>query len=450
MVRRRSAAVTISELTVYPKSKEPDRNRLVNIGSFNRDPTGSALQAADPGIPPFSNALPVGARLNEIRETAQVVSAPFRSTGLRIMHEHTHEHGHEHTHEQTHEHAGEFGHDAEHGFGRRLTYRLLSLLLLAAAAGLAFSSVVLVDETEYVIVERLGGIQAVYDRPDDRGLHFKLPWPIDAVRRFDCRVQLFDPPGREIFTRDKKNITIDAYVCWKIAEPAGDGSAAGNGSPVVRFFRGLGNADVAAARLDSRLRSILSTRIGQVELSELLNVADSESGPAEGDGGLMGRISQAVRDQVIQRDEEDRSLAERWGIEIVDVRIKRINLPAGNQQAVFERMKSERKKIADRYRSAGMAENTVIKSRADLQSGEILAKARRYAEQTRGEAEAEAIAILNRAHAQDPEFYRVMRTLDTYGKILNERTTLVLSASSSLLKLLTEGIPDSGTTEKKE
>ena len=105
-------------------------------------------------------------------------------------------------------------------------------------------------------------------------------------------------------------------------------------------------------------------------------------------------------------------------------------------------MKSERRKIADRYRSAGLAENTVIKSYADRQYNEILARANADAERIRGKAEAEAITILNAAHAQDPEFYRVIRTLDSYRTILNERTTLVLSASSNLLKMLTEGIPE--------
>lgn len=310
----------------------------------------------------------------------------------------------------------------------------------------ALTSVVMVDETEYVIVERLGEIVAVYDRPADRGLKVKLPWPIDVVRRFDRRVQLFDPPGREIFTQDKKNITVDAYVCWKIAEPPEEASNALESRPIVRFFRGLGTLDVAEARLDSRIRSTVSTEIGRVELSDLLSSTGSDVGPNEGDSGRLDALAAKIRQQVRQRDEERQSLAERLGVDIVDVRIKRLNFPTGNQQAVFERMRSERRKIADRYRSAGLAENTVIRSRADLQYNEILAKARRDAEQIRGAAEAEAIAILNQAHSQDPEFYRVMRTLDVYRKILNERTTLVLSASSQLLKLLTEGISDSDSS----
>jgi membrane protease subunit HflC len=262
------------------------------------------------------------------------------------------------------------------------------------------------------------------------------------VRRFDRRVQLFDPAGREMFTRDKKNITLDAYICWRIAEAGDEASTALGDRPVVRFFRGLGSREVAEARLDARVRSILSTEIGRVELSELLQVTDSEAGPDRAQRGLLAKLSDTIRTQTIQQPGETDDLQSRVGIEIVDVRIKRLNFPEGNQQAVFERMKSERQKIADRYRSAGMAENTMIKSQADRQSQEILARARADAERIRGEAEAEAIAILNKAHVQDPEFYRVMTTLDAYRKILNERTTLVLSASSNLLKLLTEGLPE--------
>jgi membrane protease subunit HflC len=311
---------------------------------------------------------------------------------------------------------------------------LTALILLGLV-----TSVIFVDETEYVLIERLGNIVAVYDRPEDRGLHVKAPWPIDTVRRFDRRVQLFDPPGRELFTRDKKNVMLDAYVCWKIAEPVDDSGAE---RPVVQFFRSLGSADSAEARLDSRMRSILSTQLGQVELSRLLSTANSESGPGDDGPGMLAQLSEQVRRQVNQRSGEEQSLRERLGIEIVDLRIKRLNLPEGNQMAVFERMRSERKKIADRYRSAGMAENRMIRSQADRQYNEILAKARSEAERIRGEAEAEAIRILNQAHALDPEFYRVLQTLDTYRKIVNPKTTLVLSASSELLKLLTAGVPE--------
>ena len=328
---------------------------------------------------------------------------------------------------------------------RRALRVLLGLLLTVGAICLLTSSVVFVDETEIVLVERLGDIVAVYDRPADRGLQMKLPWPIETVRRFDRRRQLYDPPGREIFTRDRKNILIDAYIVWRIAEPDEAATASLSDRPAVRFFRSLGSPEVAEARLDSRLRSVLSAVVGQVEFSGeegLFHVVDSESGPADSAPGRLAELARTIRERILKRSREDDSLREQLGIEIVDVGIKRPNLPAGNQQAVYERMKSERRKIAQRYRSAGLAESTVIRSQARKQASELLARANAEAERIRGEAEAEANSILNAAHAEDPEFYRVMRTLDTYRKILNPKTTLVLSASSNLLKLLTEGIPD--------
>ena len=306
---------------------------------------------------------------------------------------------------------------------------LITLLVLAT-----MSSIVQVDETELVLVERLGHIAAVYDRPEDRGLHFKWPWPIGAARRFDARVQLFDPPGREIFTRDKKNISVETFICWRIGQRESKQS-------VVTFFRSLGSHEAAAARLESRLRSIVATRVGQLELSNLLRVDDPEAGPSDLKAGVLEDLSREIREQLQQGRADGEPLLERLGIEIVDARIKRINFPLGNQQAVFERMKSERQKIADRYRSAGLAESTVIRSHADRQSAELIAKADADAERIRGEAEAESTAILNQAHAADPEFYRTMRTLDAYRTILNDKTTLVLSASSSMLKMLTEGVP---------
>ncbi|GDY09603.1 protein HflC [Planctomycetia bacterium] len=308
------------------------------------------------------------------------------------------------------------------------------IVLIAVIASAAVSSVVLVDETELVIVERLGHISAVYDRPTDRGLHFKWPWPVGTARRFDARVQLFDPPGREIFTRDKKNVTVETFVCWRIGQSESKQS-------VVTFFRSLGSHEAAAARLESRLRSIVATRVGQLELSNLLRVDDPEAGPAANQAGVLEDLSREIREQLQQGRADGEPLLERLGIEIVDARVKRINFPLGNQQAVFERMKSERQKIADRYRSAGLAASTVIRSHADRQHAELLAKADGDAERIRGEAEAEATSILNQAHAADPEFYRTMRTLDAYRTILNDKTTLVLSASSSLLKMLSEGVP---------
>ncbi len=333
---------------------------------------------------------------------------------------------------------------AASGIGRRIARTVALWVGAGLLLALLASCVLFVDETQYVIVERLGDISAVYDRQEDRGLHFKLPWPIATVRVFDRRLQLLDPPGREMFTGDKKNITVDSYLCWKIAPAEGESTSLAD-RPVVKFFQALGNVSTAEDRLQSRLQSLLSAEFGRVELTDLLGVENSEAGPS-GDSpldALTGRLLTSFEES----GDGGASPQEALGIEIVDVRIKRINLPEGNRFSVFERMKSERKKIADRYRSAGLAENQVIRSKADRQREEIIAKANADAQRIQGEGEAEALRILNAAHAQDPEFFRFQRTLQSYYKILNERTTLVLSASSALLKLLTEGIPDPETVK---
>lgn len=321
-------------------------------------------------------------------------------------------------------------------FWQRRLFGIVALIVLP-------TSFLFVDETDSVVVERFGRITAVYDQLPQRGLHLKLPWPIETVRRFDRRLQLLTPAGREAFTRDRKNVTVEAYLCWRIAE--------GNSEvlldrPVVRFFQGLGNINVAESRLASRLQSILTEQIGRSELSDLLNAANSEAAPPEGPSALE-KVSDAIRRELEQRPDETTSLKQRLGIEIVDVRVRRLNLPTGNMQAVFERMRSERQKIAERYRSAGLAENRMIRSQADRQSGELLAKANADAERIRGEGEAAAIHILNEAHAKDPEFAELLQTLEAYKQILNERTTLVLSGSNNLLKVLMQGVPDASSIQ---
>ena len=328
------------------------------------------------------------------------------------------------------------------GAGKKIVLRLLAAIGAVCLVAWLSTCFIFVDETEIVIVENLGEVTAVLDRDADRGLNVKAPWPIGNVRRFDRRIQLFDPPGREVFTRDRKNIIADAYVCWRIAEPK-DGEEL-QSRPALRFLKSLGSAEMAQARLETRLRSTLATRVAQVELTSLMFVADREGAPEEAGSGQksLDGISQELLGAMRKRSDEAESIREQMGIEVVDVRIKRLSFPRGNQQAVFERMKSERRKIADRYRSAGLAENTKIRSKADLQHSEIIANADAEAERIRGEAEAKALAILNEAHAKDPEFYRLVKTLDSYEKILNEKTTLVLSASRSRLKLLVEGVPD--------
>jgi membrane protease subunit HflC len=166
---------------------------------------------------------------------------------------------------------------------RRIWRSLWRVALAAIVVAIAAGSVVFVDETEWVIVERFGVITAVYDQlgdaDSDRGLHFKLPWPVETVRRFDRRLQLFDPRGREMFTSDRKNIIVDTYLCWRISgfDKAGEQDFASR--PAVKFYRGLGTLATAEARLDTRVRAVLSAEMGRLALADLLSVTNSEAGP---------------------------------------------------------------------------------------------------------------------------------------------------------------------------
>lgn len=325
------------------------------------------------------------------------------------------------------------------------------IVVVALVIALVVGSVVFVDETELVIVERFGVITAVYDQVDqarsDRGLHVKLPWPIETVRRFDRRLQLFDPRGREMFTRDRKNIVVDTYLCWRIVpSPAGTAGSFAD-RPVVKFYRGLGSIPTTEARLDTRVRAVLSAEMGRLALSDLLISTDSEAGP-QGDSPLAD-LTTRVQQQVRQQADEKEALSARLGIDIVDIGIQRINLPEGNLFAVYERMRKERDKIAQRYRSAGEAEKLVIESQARRRSAEILAKANTESARIRSAGEAEALRIRNTAHARDPEFYAWLRNLESYQKVLTNQTTLVLSASSPFLRLLIDGVPQNGEAPPK-
>lgn len=308
-------------------------------------------------------------------------------------------------------------------------------LVLAAAA----SSVIFVDETELVIVERLGEIVTVYDQSppatSDRGLHFKLPWPISTVRRFDRRQLLLDPPAREMFTRDRKNITVSSFISWKIAETPPETPLANR--PVVKFFRRLGDRATAESRLDARLRAALSAEIARSDLNQLLKVESSEQGP--GDDSPLSEVARRTHLALVAATGGE-TLRDSLGIDLVDLHIRRLNLPEGNRIAVYERMRTERMRIAERYRSAGSAERARIESEAKRQSEELLSRAEADAERIRGEGEAEALAVLNQAHALDPEFYEFQRTLSAYSRILNDQTTLVLSAGGRMFRLLREGV----------
>jgi membrane protease subunit HflC len=315
---------------------------------------------------------------------------------------------------------------------RRVWPRAIVVLLVLLVAWFVSRTVFFVDETEYVYVTQFGEPLKLYTEP---GLGLK--WPYQSLWRFDRRLQLYEPPAREMLTQDKENLNFEWYVCWRIAGPAvadgagdrtTDAEAAVAESSVRRFLQAVGGTQAAESRLEERIQAALAAEIGRTRLAQLVSL---EPGGVAIEP-IMDRVTRTIR----------RSAAEQFGIEIVDVRLKRFNYPEAVKPAVYAEIRSERQRVAVQYRAEGESEKVRIESQAALARDRLLAQSRREATRLRGEGEAQAIEIYNAAHAKNPAFYQLLKTLDTYRTILDDQTTVVLSADSPLLKLLTQGLPD--------
>ncbi|HVX60568.1 MAG TPA: protease modulator HflC [Pirellulales bacterium] len=321
------------------------------------------------------------------------------------------------------------------------TWLRLMLLLLAAAAGwLLWSSVFFVDETEYVYVTQFGEPLRLYVEP---GLHVKRPY--QSLWRFDRRLQMYEPPAREMLTEDKENLNFQWYVCWRLPSPEfaaqhatrSDIEDVPDDAPmrtiepielyVRRFLQSVGGVQAAESRLEERVQAAIAAEIGRARLSELASL--------EADSLQLEPIMQRVTDSLRA------SSLEQFGIEVVDVRLKRFNYPEAVKPAVFAEIRSERERVAVQYRAEGESEKIRVESQATLERDRLLAQAQREATRLRGEGEAKAMEIFNAAHSKDPAFYQLLKTLETYRNVLDDQTTVVLSADSPLLKLLTRGLP---------
>jgi membrane protease subunit HflC len=288
---------------------------------------------------------------------------------------------------------------------------LFAVALMLGLLAALVSSFVVVDETEFAVVTSFGQIVAVYgDEPSEAGLHGKAPW--QAALKIDKRVRAFEPPAREVITGDKRNLEVASYVVWRVAGP-------------VRFLRASGSHELAEARIYERVSASLSDAIGRRDLAAL----------ASTDPKLwsLDELTREVKDAIAPAAASD------LGVDILDVRLRRFNHPVEVRPAVFDLIRSERRQVAAKTRAEGEAQYVTITSQADRARDTILAEAEAEARKIRGNAEAEATRVLNDAHARDPKFFEFLRTLESYRSILDGQTTVVLSSSSPLLKLLSEG-----------
>lgn len=276
--------------------------------------------------------------------------------------------------------------------------RSIIILLILSAVGL-FLSAYTIDETEQGIILEFG-------RPVDKpvaepGLHFKMPWR--QLVKFDKRILEYDVPPTAILSLDKKRLEVDNYARWTISEP-------------LKFYRAVRTINGGLGRIDPIVYSEIRVELGKHNLTEIIDKRRES---------IMGIVANQTRKKLYE-----------YGIDIVDVRIKRADLSQENEKAVFDRMIAERERQAKQYRSEGEEEALKIRAETDKQKAIILAEAYKQAQEISGEGDAQAVEIYANAFKSDPNFYEFTRTLETYQKVIDSNTTLILSTDSELLNLL--------------
>lgn len=272
---------------------------------------------------------------------------------------------------------------------------VLVIVIVIVLAGSLFT----VDETKQAIITQLGKYVRTVSEP---GLHLKIPF-IQRVERFEDRVLEYDAAAAPIITSDKKHLVIDNYARWKIVDP-------------LKLYQTVRDESGAQARLDDIVFSEIREELARHTLTEIV---------LENRAQIMENI----------HDECNRKAAE-YGIEVIDVRIKRADLPGEVAHSVYARMKAERQRIAKQYRSEGEEAAVKIMATTDKEKTILLAKSYWQAQKLRGEGDAEAIKIFAQAFEKDPEFFAFVKTLEAYEKSLRSNTTIVLRSDSEFFQYL--------------
>ena len=290
------------------------------------------------------------------------------------------------------------------------------------------TSLYVVDETEQVVVTRFGDVRAVQTEP---GLYLKAPFGVDTVTSYDKRLLRIDAPPSQFLDRDINILEIDVYGRFRINDPRA-------------FLQTLFTEENARTTLAQRINSSLRAEVAERSREEIIggDVELDESGePVTDDEGnsrvqatnsrtaLLQDVIAAVQFNLAQEDPS-------FGVEMIDIRIKRADFPVEVAGRIFERMRSDREKISRRLRAEGEEEARTRRASADRDVEVILAAADRDAARLIGDGEAQAIAILSESLNKDPEFFSFQRSLEAYKAFLNQRTTLIMSSDADILKFL--------------
>ena len=278
--------------------------------------------------------------------------------------------------------------------------KLFIIFIIAALA--FFTTVYIVDETEQVVVLAFGKPVKTITKP---GLNFKLPAPLQVVVTFDKRLLEYDVPPEEVLSMDKKTLIMDNYVRWRIVDP-------------LLFLQTVQAVPTAKTRLDDIVYSELRQELGTHDMVEIIT-----------------ETRDLIMDKVTAASNEE---SEKYGIEVVDVRIRRVDLPSENEASIYARMEAERNRKANMFRSEGEEEAQKIRAKTERDKTVILAGAYKISQEIRGEGEARALDIYASSFSKDPKFYEFVRTLEAYEKIIDKKTTLVFPGDSKLFEELTQ------------
>jgi modulator of FtsH protease HflC len=301
----------------------------------------------------------------------------------------------------------------------------IATLTALAVVVVLFSSVYTVSQTEQAILVQFGKpVGGLVNQP---GLHMKVPF-IQTVYRFDKRWLEYDGSATEIPTRDKKYIWVDVYARWRIANP-------------LRFYQAVGDERGAQSRLDDIVDGETRNAVASFDLIEVVRSSNrpfQATEELEGIGAAEAMAHVAVGREKIAQIVLGKAAAitPQFGIQLEDVRFKRINYVDTVQQKVFERMISERKRIAERSRSEGQGRAAEIRGQKERDMLAASSSGYKQAQELKGTADAKATTIYARAYGRDPEFYQFTKAMDTLGGALDDRTWLILSTDSDLLKYL--------------
>ena len=279
-----------------------------------------------------------------------------------------------------------------------------TLAILFAAFLIAIGNVYVVKENEYKIVRQFGEVMRFEDEP---GLKMKVPF-IQSVTTLPKNLQTYSMTEEEINTLDKKRIIIDNYAVWRVTDPK-------------KLISNAGTLDNAQSRMEEFIYSVLRAELGKLDYGEIINEGSSAR------GNVNERVTEKVNELLMQ---------DNYGIEVVDVRIRRTDLPSDNEQAVYTRMISERESQSQKYLSEGDANKRRLEAVTNQEVQEKLATTKREAAEIIAEGEAEAAGIYNNAFSKDPEFYSLYRTLESYKKTIGEDTMIILPSDSPYAKLL--------------